>query len=432
VDCIKKRYTDRIAFLQGGPTENRPGGIQGGDNLPQRPALPTAPSHTEGSNLGGGRAGDPAGMIQAPPPPSPTASDQVALAAANDSSAGGGCLSYSPALVTLTGTITPKTFPGKPNFESVEKGDEPETVWILTLSSPACVNEQKVEDHTLEGHADVRDLQLLIDDQQKYDTYRPLLGRTVSVTGTLDEAVSLHNHTPVMLSVRDLADAIQQEPTGTSQQKQVPPAPESSGLKTASGRDSSPRTNVEGGERASKYWTILVLVLVGLDWIYCLSQGLQNRIILYFDGLDVFLSILGPVLLFTSFGLFPVLSATGGDAGTSKAVVILLAVGGTACSLITFRLSIKHNRAIWVGCAVAVYKLSFSFLWFALLLGQLGRGADERKSSSERLRETFFGLLIALLLFKLMKRLVNGRAVYAMRNTSQKQGATSAAQVYSR
>jgi hypothetical protein len=38
----------------------------------------------------------------------------------------GQCLSYAPASVTLTGALTSKTFPGRPNYESIEKGDEPE------------------------------------------------------------------------------------------------------------------------------------------------------------------------------------------------------------------------------------------------------------------------------------------------------------------
>jgi hypothetical protein len=158
-----------------------------------------------------------------------------------------------------------------------------------------------------------------------------------------------------------------------------------------------------------------VLVLLGLDWIYCLSQGLQNRIVLYFDGLDVFISILGPLLLCTSVALY---------GNSDRTIMVLLAVTGTACSLITVHVSIKHNRAIPVGCAVALFKLSFAFLWFALLLGQLGRGADKRRGSYGQLHGMFLGILIALLLFKLMKRLVNGRAVYAM---NAWQGATSAA-----
>jgi len=169
--------------------------------------------------------------------------------------------------------------------------------------------------------------------------------------------------------------------------------------------NSSPRMIDTTGRRPSRYWDLIVLILLGVDWIYCLSQGLDNQLVLYFDGLDVFVSVLGPLLVCTSVALY----------GTCDTILVtLLAVAGAVCSIVTIRSSIKHNRAIPVGCAVALFKLSFSFLWFALLLGQLGRGADDRKSSSERLRETIIGLVVAVLLWRLMKRLINGRAVYAM------------------
>ncbi len=37
------------------------------------------------------------------------------------------CLSYEPNIVTLSGTLVRKTFPGPPNYESVKKGDKPES-----------------------------------------------------------------------------------------------------------------------------------------------------------------------------------------------------------------------------------------------------------------------------------------------------------------
>src|SRR5437762_13578091 len=50
------------------------------------------------------------------------------------------CLSYEPATVALKGTISRKTFAGPPNYESIKKGDERETYWVLHLTKPVCVN----------------------------------------------------------------------------------------------------------------------------------------------------------------------------------------------------------------------------------------------------------------------------------------------------
>jgi hypothetical protein len=104
---------------------------------------------------------------------------------------GSACLSYSPAVAKLTGTVTPKTFPGLPHFESVEDGDEAENVWIVELSAPTCTNEQQVEDQTTDANADVRE-------------NREVLSRKVTVTGTWEHAFTAHNHTAVMSSVSSI------------------------------------------------------------------------------------------------------------------------------------------------------------------------------------------------------------------------------------
>lgn len=39
----------------------------------------------------------------------------------------------------LTGFLSLETYPGRPNYTSVEKGDEPETGYYLLLANPACV-----------------------------------------------------------------------------------------------------------------------------------------------------------------------------------------------------------------------------------------------------------------------------------------------------
>lgn len=77
------------------------------------------------------------------------------------------CLSYAPDLVTLTGTMTPKTFPGRPNYESIEKGDEPETFWILDLAEPICTNEGR-NPFLNPAEQDVSNLQLLFRNAQLY------------------------------------------------------------------------------------------------------------------------------------------------------------------------------------------------------------------------------------------------------------------------
>jgi len=41
--------------------------------------------------------------------------------------------------VKLAGKVLREVYPGRPNFESVKKGDEKETGWFLIFEKPICV-----------------------------------------------------------------------------------------------------------------------------------------------------------------------------------------------------------------------------------------------------------------------------------------------------
>ena len=51
--------------------------------------------------------------------------------------------------VAFTGKISRETFPGPPNYESIDDGDTPETYWILTINTPRCVVAESMEDGSL-------------------------------------------------------------------------------------------------------------------------------------------------------------------------------------------------------------------------------------------------------------------------------------------
>jgi hypothetical protein len=108
------------------------------------------------------------------------------------------CLSYEPAAVRLTGTIVRKTFPGPPNYESVAKGDQPETYLILHLSGPVCTTAGGDND----AEVGVTDMQLILTGKQ-YARYGKLVGRRapVTLTGKLSHAITGHHHTPVLMEV---------------------------------------------------------------------------------------------------------------------------------------------------------------------------------------------------------------------------------------
>src|SRR4029077_18350222 len=74
------------------------------------------------------------------------------------------CLSYANR-VSVTGTLTRTVFPGRPNFESAAKGDEPETYFVLRLNPPACVDADPT-DAEMPAKRGIMEIQLLLSTEQ--------------------------------------------------------------------------------------------------------------------------------------------------------------------------------------------------------------------------------------------------------------------------
>lgn len=113
------------------------------------------------------------------------------------------CLSYEPAIVTPSGTLVRKIFPGPPNYESVKKGDRHETSWFLDLPESVCVNESKTEPELNPKQSGIHEIQLVLQSEQ-YQQHKGMVGRKVLATGTLFGEHTGHHHTPVLLTVRAL------------------------------------------------------------------------------------------------------------------------------------------------------------------------------------------------------------------------------------
>jgi hypothetical protein len=108
------------------------------------------------------------------------------------------CLKYEPDVVALTGLLHRATFPGKPNFESVANGDEPETGFYLTLKQRICTQQDSGPDR--QGHDAVTEVQLVLTPEQ-YDLLRPQIGKQVVLRGQLFSSFTGHHHTDVLLRV---------------------------------------------------------------------------------------------------------------------------------------------------------------------------------------------------------------------------------------
>ena len=107
------------------------------------------------------------------------------------------CLPYEPATVTLAGKLERKTFPGRPNYESVAKGDEAETGYYLVLRSGICTVASSYSPEA-EAKKNIRLIQIVLD-KDGYTKLRPDLGRTVRLRGQLFAEHTGHHHAPLLL-----------------------------------------------------------------------------------------------------------------------------------------------------------------------------------------------------------------------------------------
>ena len=117
------------------------------------------------------------------------------------------CLKYEPAVVELKGVLKQVVFPGPPHFKSIQKGDTPETYWVLSMAQKTCVEGDPGDELNTQTEDDIGSFQLILDN---YDQYRKLVGKGIIVKGTLLHAFTGHHHTPVLLNV----DAIRKDVAG--------------------------------------------------------------------------------------------------------------------------------------------------------------------------------------------------------------------------
>jgi len=127
------------------------------------------------------------------------------MAGASHSVAAQKCSEYG-STVTLTGKLSSKVMPGPPNYTSIRQGDQKETVLLLTLAKAICTtgNDPAGIDVPETG---IRDLQLAVTKDGDWPTIRRLIGKRVTVTGTLFHAHTGHHRTKVLLEVAEVRAA---------------------------------------------------------------------------------------------------------------------------------------------------------------------------------------------------------------------------------
>jgi Domain of unknown function (DUF4431) len=108
------------------------------------------------------------------------------------------CWSYD-GITTVQGILLQRTFPGPPNYESIQTGDRPETYWFVALDQPACVAADPKDQDGSPAVSSVERIQLVVTAEQ-YRAQANKVGRHVIVSGQLFGAISAHHKSPVLMS----------------------------------------------------------------------------------------------------------------------------------------------------------------------------------------------------------------------------------------
>ncbi|GEM_PF-496859 len=141
------------------------------------------------------------------------------------------CLSYETPDVKLTGRVIRKVFPGRPNYESLKKGDEPEPAWLLHLAKPICLkaSEQNEVDEA-EGRVTV--IHLVLRGKQFAQLRKLRRKGGVTVAGSLFHSFTGHHHAAVLMTVSSIKGSLRHQGTRL-------PARNTKGMKV-------PITNISG------------------------------------------------------------------------------------------------------------------------------------------------------------------------------------------
>ena len=116
------------------------------------------------------------------------------------SSAAAQCLQYEPKAITLAGVLRRETHAGPPNYESIRRGDKPETIWVLRLTKSICV--AGTDDINVKEENQT-ELQLVLAPDQ-FRKYQRLIGQRVVVNGTLFHAHTGHHHKTLLITVSEI------------------------------------------------------------------------------------------------------------------------------------------------------------------------------------------------------------------------------------
>lgn len=103
---------------------------------------------------------------------------------------------YEPSIVQLTGILRENVCPGPPEYASIEMGDAPEHIFVLTLDSPIHVREFTTKKNSWnEPEDNVSEIQVAASPRDA----QHLVNKRVAISGSLFHAITAHHRTEVVM-----------------------------------------------------------------------------------------------------------------------------------------------------------------------------------------------------------------------------------------
>ncbi|MDO9451734.1 MAG: hypothetical protein Q7J29_02635 [Stagnimonas sp.] len=143
------------------------------------------------------------------------------------------------------------------------------------------------------------------------------------------------------------------------------------------------------------FWSLMVVALV------LIIAGSNNKIVVFYNGLDMRLSFGSGLSLFICHALLD-------STRPNYLWALFFGAIGLSLALISVVAAIRHNRSIFLGLLVGIFKLAFSFFAVLSIFSQLSTAIDEKSSRNEAIGALAMAALIGLIAAKL----INGEQVY--------------------
>jgi len=108
-----------------------------------------------------------------------------------------GCPSCDGDEIEVSGVVIKETFPGPPNYKSIENGDKPETYWFILLEDSICFSP---DDEFLSEEVVINKLQLV------QSNYNFIEGKKYIIKGITFPRHTGHHHSAVLLEVKSIQE----------------------------------------------------------------------------------------------------------------------------------------------------------------------------------------------------------------------------------